>query len=113
MKKILISVGLLIILAVVALYIVSLKIGKAQIATKRAVVTKYVNLSASDLANDNIQGAIQNAKFAIQTNPMNNAGFVSYQNALKIKYQSNGSYSQPATTAAPAPSSSSNDSMGC
>lgn len=113
MKKIFISVGLLVILAAVALYIVTIKNDKAQIAMKRALVVKYVNLSASDLATNNIQGAIQSAKLAIQANPMNNAGFISYQNALKIKYQPKNSYSQPAASATPAQSSSSNDSMGC
>ena len=111
MKKISAIVGIVLILAAVTLSIVSLKSGKAQLSVQKSIVTKYINLSTSDLANNNIQGALQNAKLAIQANPMDNAGFISYQNALKLKYQPNGQSSQPA--AAPAPSSSSDDSMGC
>ncbi len=111
MKKISAIVGIVLILAAVTLSIVSLKSGNAQLRAQKAIVTKYVNLSASDLENNNIQGALKNAKLAIQANPMDNAGFISYQNALKLEYQPNGPSSQPA--AAPAPSSSSDDSMGC
>lgn len=113
MKKISAIVGIVLILAAVTLSIVSLKSGNAQIRAQKAIVTKYVNLSATDLANNNIQGALQNAKLAIQANPMDNAGFVSYQKALQAEYQPNGPSSQPAPAAVPASSSSSDDSMGC
>ncbi len=113
MKKISSIVCIVLILAAVTLSIVSLKSGKAQMNAQKSIVTKYVNLSANDLSNNNIQGALFNAKLAIQANPMDNTGFVSYQNALKAKYQPNGSLSQPVPATAPASSSSSSDSMGC
>lgn len=113
MKRISAIVGIVLILAAVTLSIISLKSGNAQLSAQKAMVQKYVSLSAADLANNNIKGALQNAKLAIQADPVDNAGFVSYQNALKLEYQPNGPSSQPAPAAAPASSSSSDDSMGC
>ncbi len=114
MKKISAIVGATLLIAATILAIVSNRSGSTQITTQNAIVAKYINLSANKLANGDIQGAINNAKLAIKANPADNAGFISYNAALKAQYQPNGTSTQPAIApAAPASSSSSDDSMGC
>jgi hypothetical protein len=113
MKLISGSVGAVLLLVAIVLSFISFNNGSAAIARQNSIVAKYVKQSDDKLASGDIQGAISAAKLAIKANPENNAGYTSYQNALKAEYQP-AQTSTPLPTPAPAPAAaSSDDSMGC
>jgi Tfp pilus assembly protein PilF len=113
MKPISGLVGAVLLVAAIILSYVSTHHAGAMLAKQNALVTKYVNVSKNSLANGDIATAIKNAKMAIQANPENNAGYKSYENALKAKYQPTGSAAPAQAAPAPSSSDSSDDSMGC
>ncbi len=113
MKKISGMIGVALLVAATILAIISAINGKAQLASQKKIVTKYVALSESKLASGDIQSAINYAKLAIKANPSSNVGFNSYTKALKVEYQPNGASQQATPAPAPASNSSSDDSMGC
>ncbi len=110
MQKLSIFVGIVLLLASLALSYISANNGAKMMAKRDAMVMKYVNLSDSALEDEDIKGAIKYAKMAIQADPKNKKGYVCYTNAMEEKYQSSGESENSDT---PQASGDDDASMGC
>ncbi len=109
MQKLSIFVGIVLLLASLALSYISANNGAKMMAKRDAIVMKYVNLSDNALEDEDIKGAIKYAKMAIQADPKSKKGYVCYTNAMEEKYQSSGDSENSDT-----PQAGSDDaSMGC
>ena len=87
MRTLSIIVGLALLVAASVLAYVSANSGTEMLAKKEAIVIQYVDASEEALDDEDISKALKYAKLAIQANPKDRRGFISYENAMDAKYE--------------------------
>jgi len=109
MKTLSIIVGLMLLAAASALSYVSANNGAKMLENKETVVIQYVDASEEALEDEDISKALKYAKLAIQADPKDRRGFISYERAMDAKYNAYGKEGSDA----PKAENSDEAMMGC
>ncbi len=109
MKTLSIIVGLMLLAAASVLSYVSANNGSKMLENKETIVIQYVDASEEALEDEDISKALKYAKLAIQADPKDRRGFLSYEKAMDAKYDAYGEESSDT----PKAENSDEAMMGC